>query len=148
MAECPVEMECAYVEGNKILALGRKDYEEGTMAMFQLQSCDGGETWTKEYTNITDSYGNSPSVICDKRTGKINLYYFVRFSGELRRRIVSFHEVWNSPQNWNDSELLVTEPYSGWHTGNVKTVAKNGAHICAYYAGTKTTTGVFSVILK
>lgn len=148
MAECPVEMECAYIDDNKILALGRKDVEEGTMAMFQLQSCDWGETWTKEYTNITDSYGNSPSVIYDKQTGKINLYYFVRFSGELRRRIVNFHDVWNSPQDWNDSELLVTEPYCGWHTGNVKTVSVNDAHICAYYAGTETTTGIFGVILN
>ena len=148
MAECPVEIECAYVEDDKILALGRKDCEEGTMAMFQLQSCDGGDTWAKEYTNITDSYGNSPSVIYDNQTGVINLYYFVRFGGELRRRIVSFREVWDSPQNWKDSELLATEQYCGWDTGNAKTVAVNGAHICTYYAGTKETTGIFGVILK
>ena len=49
---------------------------------------------------------------------------------------------------YEDSELLVTEPYSGWHTGNVKTVAVDGEHICTYYAGTKTTTGVFGVILN
>ena len=148
MAECPVEMECAYVDGDKILALGRKDDEEGTMAMFQLQSCDGGKTWTKEYTNITDSYGNSPSVICDSERGIINLYYFVRFKGELRRRVVSFRDVWDAPQSWKDSELLTTEPYSGWHTGNVKTVAVDGEHICTYYAGTKTTTGVCGVIMN
>jgi hypothetical protein len=148
MAECPVEMECAYIEGDRILALGRKDYEEGTMAMFQLQSSDGGESWTKEYTNITDSYGNSPSVICDRQSGRIDLYYFVRFSGELRRRVVRFSDVWDLPQNWSEPELLATEPYSGWHTGNAKTVAERDSHICTYYAGTKTTTGVFGVILN
>lgn len=148
MDECPVEIECAYIEDNKILVLGRKDTEKGTMAMFQIQSCDWGETWTKEYTNITDSYGNSPSVIYDSKTGKINLYYFVRFEGELKHRIVNFNDVWNSPKNWSDSEVLVTEPYRGWDTGNVKTVALKDEHICTYYAGTETTTGVFGVIMK
>ena len=148
MGECPVEIECAYIDDNKILALGRKDSEEGTMAMFQIQSFDWGKTWTKEYTNITDSYGNSPSVIFDNKTGIITLYYFVRFEGELKRRIVNFNDVWNSPQNWNDSEVLVTEPYRGWDTGNVKTVAVKDDHICTYYAGTETTTGIFGVIVK
>ncbi|MBE6999400.1 MAG: hypothetical protein E7428_04370 [Ruminococcaceae bacterium] len=148
MGDCPVEMECAYIENNKILALGRKDKEEGTMAMFQIQSSDWGETWTKEYTNIEDSYGNSPSVIYDNKTGRIHLYYFVRFEGELRRRMVSFQDVWDSPQNWSDSEVLVTEPYRGWDTGNVKTVAVKDKHICTYYAGTGTTTGVMGVIVN
>ena len=148
MDECPVEIECAYIEDNKVLALGRKDKNEGTMAMFQLQSCDGGETWTKEYTNIIDSYGNSPSVIYSTETGKITLYYFVRFEGELKRRIVNIKDVWDSPQNWSDSELLDTEPYRGWDTGNVKTVALNEEHICTYYAGTGTTTGVVGVIVN
>ena len=148
MAECPVEIECAYMEDNRILVLGRKDIEEGTMAMFQIQSCDRGETWTKEYTNITDAFGNSPSVIYDRQTGKINLYYFTRFEGVLKRRIVNFEDVWNSPQNWSAPEVLAEEPYRGWDTGNVKTVAVNDTHICTYYAGTASSTGVFGVILK
>jgi len=44
--------------------------------------------------------------------------------------------------------VLVTEPYRGWDTGNVKTVAVKDDHLCTYYAGTETTTGVFGVIIK
>ncbi|MBQ4051167.1 MAG: exo-alpha-sialidase [Oscillospiraceae bacterium] len=146
-SECPVEIECACVEGDRILVLGRKDAEEGTIAMFQIQSCDRGETWTKEYTNITDSYGNSPSVIYDRKTGRINLYYFVRFGGELKRRVVYLNDVWDAPLNWSDSEVLTAEPYGGWDTGNVKTTAVGETHFCTYYAGTPTTTGVYGVIV-
>ena len=147
MADCPVEIECACATGSKILLLGRKDTEEGTVAMFQMQSDDYGKTWSKEYTNIADAYGNSPSVIFDGKTGKIDLYYFVRFAGELKHRTVSFADVWDAPQNWSEAELLVCEPYRGWDTGNVKTVAVGRKHICAYYAGTPTTTGVYGVIV-
>ena len=62
--------------------------------------------------------------------------------------IVNIKDVWDSPQNWSDSELLATEPYRGWDTGNVKTVALNEEHICTYYAGTGTTTGVVGVIVN
>lgn len=147
-AECPVEIECAYVKDNKILALGRKDVEEGTVAMFQIKSSDYGETWTKEYTNVTDSYANSPSVIFDNKKDEVKLYYFVRFEGKLKCRTVNFNDVWNNPQNWSLPQILATETYGGLDTGNVKTVAVNGIHFCTYYAGTPTTTGVYGIIIK
>ena len=45
-------------------------------------------------------------------------------------------------------ERFRTTGYRGWETGNVKTVALNDEHICTYYAGTGTTTGVIGVIVK
>lgn len=146
--ESPAEIEGACVEGDKILVLGRKDDDKGTIAMFQIQSCDKGETWTKAYTNITDAYGNSPSVIYDNKTGNIHLYYFVRFGGQLKRRVVKLSDVWDSPLNWSEPEILETEPYGGWDTGNVKTTRVGDKHFCTYYAGTSTTTGVYGVIVK
>lgn len=147
-AECPVEIEGVYLKDGKILALGRKDSSEGTVAMFQIQSSDYGKTWSKEYTNITDALGSSPSMILDSNTGKISLYFFARTTGQLKRRAVNYKDVWNKPQNWSDSEILESENARGQDTGNVKTTAINGLHIATYYAGSSTTTGIYGVIIK
>ena len=145
--ECPAEIECVCVCEEKILVLGRKDVPSGTIAMFQMQSSDYGETWTKAYTNITDSYSGSPSVIMSQDSDEIYLYYFARTSGELKRRVAKFSDVWDNPGNWPESEVLVREPANGYDNGNVKTVAFRGGHFCTYYAGNSTLTGVFGVIV-
>lgn len=147
-AECPVELDGFYVGDGKILALGRKDAYSGTIAMFQIQSSDYGKTWTVEYTNIDDAYGSSPNMVYDEETGDIHLYYFSRNAGKLMRRIDNISNVWNGAKNWNSSEVLITEPYSGQDTGNVKVVEINGYHFAAYYAGTAQTTGVYGVIIN
>ena len=116
--------------------------------MFQIQSSDYGKTWTKEYTNITDAVGSSPSMILDKETGDVTLYFFARSSGEFKRRVVNAADVWDNPLNWTASEVLITEPYRGQDTGNVKSVVKDGLHYCTYYAGTSTTTGVYGIIIN
>lgn len=147
-AECPVEIDGVYLGDGKILALGRKDSSEGTIAMFQIESSDFGNTWTKEYTNITDSLGSSPSLIFDSKTGQLSLYFFARTSGQLKRREVNVKDVWGSPLNWSESKILVSESARGQDTGNVKTVSIDGLHIATYYAGNATTTGVYGVIIK
>ena len=147
-AECPVEIEGVYLGEGNILVLGRKDSNEGTIAMFQIQSSDYGKTWTKEYTNITDAVGSSPSMILDKESGEVTLYFFARSSGQLKRRVVNASDVWDNPLNWSASEVLISEPYKGQDTGNVKSVVKDGLHYCTYYAGTSTTTGVYGVVIN
>ena len=146
-AACPAELECAFISDDKILVLGRKDVADASVSMFQIESSDYGKTWDKKYTNIMDAYASSPSVIFDRETGKICLYYFSRDLGELRQRIVNIEDVWNNPQNWNKATVLTSESASGVDTGNVKTVLYNGSHICTYYAGNSTTTGVYGVVL-
>ena len=147
-AECPVEIDGVYLGNGKVLVLGRKDSSEGTVAMFQIQSSDYGKTWTKEYTNISDAVGSSPSMILDKETGEVTLYFFARSSGQFKRRVVKAADVWDNPLNWTSSEVLITEQYKGQDTGNVKVVEKDGLHYCTYYAGTSTTTGVYGVIIN
>jgi len=147
-AECPVEIEGVYFGNGKILLLGRKDANEGTVAMFQMQSSDYGKTWSKAYTNITDALGSSPSMILDSNANKISLYYFARTTGQLKCRVVTSSDVWNNPQNWSNSEILESESARGQDTGNVKTVSLNGLHIATYYAGSSTTTGIYGVIIK
>ena len=145
-AECPVEIDAVYLGDGKILALGRKDSDEGTVAMFQIQSSDYGETWSKTYTNITDALGSSPSMIID--SDKISLYFFARTSGQLKRRVVNYQDVWDNSLNWNNSEILESEKANGQDTGNVKTVAVNGIHFATYYAGSSTTTGIYGIIIN
>ena len=147
-AECPVEIEGVYFGNGKILLLGRKDANEGTVAMFQMQSSDYGKTWSKAYTNITDALGSSPSMILDSNANKISLYYFARTTGQLKSRVVTSSDVWNNPQNWSNSKILESESARGQDTGNVKTVSLNGLHIATYYAGSSTTTGIYGVIIK
>ena len=147
-AECPVEIDGFYHDG-KILALGRKDKNSGTIAMFQIQSSDNGANWTKEYTNITeDALGNSPSIIFDGETEDIYMYYFDRNTGKLKRRTATFTGVWDNPAGWSEATVIVSEPYSGQDTGNVKTVEINGMHFATYYVGTATDTGVYGLLIK
>ena len=146
-AECPVEIEGIYKD-SKILALGRKDSSEGNIAMFQIQSTDLGKTWSKEYTNITDALGSSPCMIFNAETGKINLYFFARTTGQFKCRKESFDKVWNNPLSWNDSEIILKESATGQDTGNVRVVSLGGKDIAAYYAGNATTTGIYGVILN
>ena len=146
--ECPVEIEGVYLGDGTILLLGRKDANEGTVAMFQMQSTDYGKTWTREYTNITDALISSPSMILDSQSGDISLYYFAHTTGNLKRREVNFKDVWNNPQNWSDFEILESESARGQDTGNVKTTSINGLHIATYYAGSSTNTGIYGVIIK
>lgn len=147
-AECPVEIDGFYHDG-KILALGRKDKNSGTIAMFQIQSSDNGATWTKEYTNITeDALGNSPSIIFDSQTEDIYMYYFDRNTGKLMRRTATFTGVWDNPGGWSEATVLVSEPYSGQDTGNAKTVEINGMHFATYYVGTAEDTGIYGMLIK
>ena len=147
-SECPAEIDGSYRGEGKILALGRKDASGGTSAMFQMQSSDYGKTWTKEYTNITDAYGSSPSMRLSSQNGIISLYYLQRSSGQLKLRQSAYTDIWNAPLNWNSSEIIVSENATGIDTGNVKTIEINGMHLAIYYAGTSTETGVYGVFVN
>ncbi len=148
-SECPAEIDGIYLGDGKILALGRKDATGGTgNAMFQMQSSDYGETWTKEYTNITDAYASSPSMRLSSQNGIISLYYLQRSSGQLKLRQSAYNDVWDAPLNWNSPEIIVSENATGIDTGNVKTIEINGMHLAIYYAGTSTETGVYGVYIN
>lgn len=145
-SECPVEIDGFYTQDGKIFALGRKDSGDGTVAMFQLRSIDLGKNWSKKYTNITDSLQTSPCIIYDSDT--INLYYFHRGTGTLKRRVTRLENIWDSPLSWTEPEILITEPFKGEDTGNVKAVALGDMHFATYYAGTPTTTAILGVTIN
>ena len=143
--ECPVEIDGFYAGDKKIFALGRKDAFDGTRAMFQLESCDLGQSWSKKYTNITDAIFNSPAFIFEQGEDKIFLYYFDRSTGKLKRRITTFSHIWGNPLGWSDFEILAEESSGGEDTGNVRVVKINDIHLAVYYAGNSTTTGIYGV---
>lgn len=148
-SECPAEIDGVYLGDGKILALGRKDATGGTgNAMFQMQSSDYGATWTKEYTNITDAYGSSPSMRLNSQSGIISLYYLQRSSGQLKLRQSAYTDVWDAPLNWNSSEIITSENATGQDTGNVKTIEVGGMHLAVYYAGSANEAGVYGVFVK
>ena len=146
--ECPVEIDGFYAGDGKILALGRKDSPDGTIAMFQIESSDFGVSWSKKYSNVTDSCQSSPFLIFEPKEEKIYLYYFERMTGTLKRRVAFLSEVWSNPLGWCTPEIIVEESSRGEDTGNVKVVKMDNAHLAVYYAGTSTTTGIYGVIVQ
>lgn len=147
-SECPGEIDAVYLGDGKILAMGRKDSTEGTIALFQIESSDYGATWTKSYSNVTDAYSSSPNMILDDESGEISLYYYERNSGKLKRRVSDSADVWNAPQNWSEPEVIITESATGQDSGNVKVVEIDGLHFASYYAGNALTTGIYGVIIN
>lgn len=145
-SECPVEI-CGVDLGNgKILAIGRKDVGEGTNAMFQIQSSDYGDTWTKEYTNITDIDSSTADILFDSNNAKINLYYFQRGVGVLRMRENSYSDIWNNPTSWNESTIIAHGSTSYLDSGQVKSIKFNESNISVFYAGSEHLTGIYEII--
>lgn len=144
-AECPVEIDAVYLGDGKILAMGRKDDYTGTMAMFQMQSTDNGNTWSKVYTNITDINASSPSILLDGENNELSLYYYDRGTGNCNLRRNAYTDVWDNPTNWN-TPTLVSKGATGQDAGNVKAVEFNGNQICTYYSGNSTDCGIYAVI--
>ena len=145
-SECPTEISGVYLQDGKILAIGRKDIGGNTNAQFQIQSSDYGNTWTKEYTNITDIALSTPSLIYNQNTNEISNYYFQRGTA-LRLRKNNINDVWDTPTNWSNSEILAD---SGGHMedeGNVNANEYNGSHFVTYYMGESNSTGIYEVII-
>lgn len=141
--ERPMEMSAVYLGNGKILVAGR--YEgDGSAYMWQMQSEDYGETWTKQATNIS---GNSytPSLIFNQLTNKISLYIYNRGTGQLEYRQVSIEDVWDNPTGWPTATIISTGA-TGQDAGNVSAVAFKGSQFAAFYSGNSTDTGIYSTI--
>ena len=146
-SECPVEIDGFYAGNGKIFALGRKDSADGTIAMFQIESSDFGASWSKKYSNVTDSCQSSPALIFEPKEEKIFLYYFERSTGKLKRRVAFLSDVWSKPLCWNEPDIAFEEISRGEDSGNVKVALVNNAHLAIYYAGTSTTTGIYGIMV-
>ena len=137
------EQSAVYLGDGKILAIGRVESSPYTAkAQYQLLSRDYGKTWTRTLTNITDVAESTPSLIFDKKTGLVYNYYYQRFRGMLKRRIVEADKILDNPKAWPKPEIVAFASPNGCDAGNVNATVQNGKHYLAYYSGDEKNTSV------
>ncbi len=148
-ADWPTEPAMVYLGDGRILGLARIEGRGFTAehALFQLQSSDGGETWTKTRTNITDVRSSTPSLIFDPVNRYVTCYYFYRGRGLLNRRSAQVDTIWDNPTRWLPPETVALGKTRVSDSGNVYAVLMNGNHVITYYMGDRSQTSVVSVVL-
>jgi len=128
----PTEPAGVYVGDGRILCVART---EGGGRQLQLTSSDSGATWQVRETNIRDVAASTPSLIYDPKTGLVSNYYYQRGPGILRRRTAKLDEIWDRPECWPASEMLVNDGGTVFDSGNANAVELNGRHYVTYYTG-------------
>ena len=139
----PTEQSGVYIGDGRILAIART--EVGGKSQFQLTSTDYGETWTVRKTNIFDVGASTPSLIYDPKTGLVSNYYYHRGPGILRCRRVRACDVFDHPESWPASEVLVADGGYSIDSGNANATVLDGTHIVAYYTGRAPDTAVMAL---
>lgn len=146
-ATWPTEIAGAYLgNSGQMLAIGRiEDTSTNTTAkaLFQMQSTDYGATWSKVTSNVTDVIQSTPSLIYDAATGQLDLYYFHRTWGVLKRRKTTLSTIWGNPLDWPAAEAVALGTLNGSDTGGTNAVTHAGARAIAYYSGDPTNTGIY-----
>ena len=134
--EWPTE-PCGIALGDgRILVIARS---EGLPYQFQITSEDGGETWKREKTNISDVSASTPSLLLDPATGTVFLYYYQRGARLLKRRVAAVDDIFGAPFAWPESEALARgHEERPWDAGNVNATLAGDRHFAATYTGTKT----------
>lgn len=144
--ECPFEISAQYLGNGRILAIGRYDAYTGTQALWQMQSSDYGNTWTRVATNLVFGGGNTPSLLYNETTGMLDLFVYQRSQGKLFHIQNSVESVWNNASNWSNG-VVIANGTTGQDAGNVNAVEYNGKKVVSYYSGSPTETGVYAVIV-
>jgi hypothetical protein len=140
--EWPTEQSAVHLGGGRILCIARS--EGGAKYQFQLTSPDGGKTWKKEKTNICDVLESTPSLVLDRKSGKLCNYYYQRGAKKLKRRVVNADWIFNRPMEWPEPEILASgEEKVAYDAGNVSTAVIGETHYPAFYSGTSSDTSVF-----
>ena len=140
-AEWPTEISCVPVGGSRLFAIARR--EGRAPCQFQLTSLDGGKTWRKSLTNITDVRESTPALLFDPDTGLVSNYYYQRGPGLLWRRTARLESVFDEAGAWPDPEPIARGGRIRPHdSGNVTAVACGEFHHLAYYSGNPADTSV------
>ena len=139
-ANWPTEICAAPFADGRILAIGRS---ETGGPQFQLTSVDGGTTWKRALTNISDVLQSTPSLIFDPRTGLVANYHYERGARRMKRRVALVTDVFDHPMAWPDADVLAVGHEERPHdAGNVNATALGGFHCLATYTGTSRDTAV------
>ena len=142
--EWPTEQSAVHLGGGRILGIARS--EGGAKCQFQLTSLDGGRTWRKEKTNISDVLESTPSLVLDRRSGTLSNYYYQRGAKKLKRRVVNAGWIFGRPLEWPEPETIaVGGEARAYDAGNVSTAVIGKTHYPAFYSGSTSDTTVFVV---
>jgi hypothetical protein len=142
--EWPTEQSAVHLGGGRILGIARS--EGGVKYQFQLTSLDGGRTWKKEKTNISDVLESTPSLVFDRGRGVLSNYYYQRGARQLKRRIVDAAWIFSRPLEWPEPEVLAAGAEKiACDAGNVSVTTVGRMHYPALYSGSETDTTVFVV---
>lgn len=149
----PTEQSLVHLGGSRLLALARAEQRcEGNPVrrLFSLVSEDLGRTWRRELTNIDDVLESTPSLLHDRATDELVVYYFQRGPGLLKRRTAKAAEVFACPTGWSEPRIVACgRKLRDWDSGNVNAVRLDGSDYLAYYAGNERVSSVLvSVVGK
>ena len=140
--EWPTEQSAVYLGNGRILGIARS--EGGAKYQFQLVSLDGGKTWKKMKTNISDVLESTPSLVLDRTSGTLANYYYQRGAKKLKRRVVAAGWIFDRPLEWPEPEVLASgEEKVAYDAGNVSTAVIGKTHYPAFYSGSSSDTSVF-----
>ena len=122
----------------RLLIVGRVEPIPGRpQSQFQLFSSDGGKTWKKSRTNITDIRQSTPSLVYDRETGLVSNYYYERGARLLKRRVARADFIATHPDAWPEPEILDQGfEKRPWDAGNVRVTRLGAVDCCAWYTGT------------
>ena len=139
----PTEPSAVHLGGGRILCIARC---EGAGYQFQITSADGGKTWTRVKTNISDVLSSTPSLILDASTGLLHNYYYQRQARLLKRRVADAAFIFDHPGEWPEPEVLAKgNEFQYWDAGNANATSLRGHHFAATYTGTETRAIVVTV---
>ena len=148
-SQWPTEPSAVSLGEGLILAVARTEVTEDSCekAQFQLTSTDGGRSWCKAKTNITDVMISTPSLIHDRETDLVSCYYYYRGKGLLNRRIADAREIFDAPLNWSEPETVASGSCEVCEAGNVNAVSSPMGHVLSWYSGKMPSTAVYVKIV-
>ena len=142
-ADWPTEPSGVFLGDGRILVVARSEMGG---CQFQITSDDGGRTWKREKTNITDVHESTPSLVFDPNSGLVANYYYQRGARKLKRRVVNASRIFDHPMEWPEPGTLAEgHEKRSFDAGNVNATVLGGRHILATYTGTEHDTSVVAV---
>ena len=145
--EWPTEQCMVHLGNGRILAIARS--EGAARQQFQLTSTDGGSTWKRLKTNISDVRESTPTLFFDSQSGTVFNYYYQRGAKKLKLRTANADFIFTHPDQWPEpQELAQGHEGRAWDAGNVNGTASSGRHLLALYTGTTSDSAVFVVSVK
>ena len=144
VSNCPTEISFVYLGDGKYLAMGRSEVND---PMYQIQSEDNGITWSVAQTNISDVVLSTPSLVYNANTGNVDIYYYSRGNGQLKRRTATANTVFASPTSW-PSAVGIAYGATGENAGNANATAFGDSQAVVYYSGDGSTTNIYDVMLE